>query len=348
MGAASKQRRPWRGWTRYSDERLLDLRLRDLELRLESGWLARCVRRLYEELDERGVRFRPHVWLSNEWFSPDGVPGIAIPFYLAHPRLIELEQRQMLEVEGGSTAGCMRILRHEVGHALDTAFRLHFKPGWHRTFGRYSEPYPDSYRPRPGSRSYVLHLASWYAQAHPAEDYAETFAVWLTPRSSWRQRYREWPKALAKLRYLDSLMKDWVIGRAPRVRSTAKVDPASRSAQTLRDYYRKKRERYGADWPSLYDRDLPRIFSADPEHRQNPTASGFLRSIRRDIGSTVSEWTGVHAYTIDQVLADVIERCRELKLRLAIPAAEARTQAVLLLTVHTMNSLQTGRYEVPV
>ena len=28
-----------------------------------------------------------------------------------------------------------------------------------------------------------------YAASHPEEDFAETFAVWLTPRSNWRQSF---------------------------------------------------------------------------------------------------------------------------------------------------------------
>ena len=87
------------------------------------------------------------MWLSSEWFSPDGIPGIAIPFYLAHPRLRKLEHRQILEVEGGTEGECMRILRHEAGHAIDTAYRLHRRKRWREIFGSFSQPYPDSYRP---------------------------------------------------------------------------------------------------------------------------------------------------------------------------------------------------------
>ena len=81
-------------------------------------------RGLADELEARGVTFRPHYWLSDEWFTPDGVPGVAIPFYLAHPRLAKLELAQMLEVEGGDATSCLRILRHEVGHAIDNAYEL--------------------------------------------------------------------------------------------------------------------------------------------------------------------------------------------------------------------------------
>ena len=81
------------------------------------------VERLYAELERRGIRFRPHVWFSTEWFSPDGIPGIAIPFYVGHPRLQRLEQRMVGKVEGGTRKWRLRILRHEAGHALDSALR---------------------------------------------------------------------------------------------------------------------------------------------------------------------------------------------------------------------------------
>lgn len=341
------ERKPRRGWTRCSDQRLLEQRLRDLDLRIERTWLQSCVNRLYRELENRGILFRPHVWLSTEWFSPDGIPGIAIPFYLAHPRLMRLERREMLQVEGGTDAACMRILRHEAGHALDTAYRLHFKPAWRKAFGRYAQRYPDYYIPKPDSRSYVLHLDSWYAQAHPAEDFAETFAVWLKPRSAWRQRYRDWPKVLRKLRYVEREMSASVVERPPRVRSRRQVDPVSRMSQTLGDYYDKKRARYHAPWPEFYDRDLYRLFSDDPRYRDRPTAASFLRSMRAELRESVAEWTGVHPYTIDQVLQDMMERARELRLRLAVSPRRAKTRAVLLLTVHTMNCLYVGRYEIP-
>jgi hypothetical protein len=331
----------------FTDDRLLDQRLRDLDLRIGGTWIQACVERLHEELESRGIRFRPHVWLSTEWFSPDGVPGIALPFYLAHPRLIRLERKQMLEAEGGTEAECMRILRHEAGHALDSAFRLHFKPSWRKMFGRYSKPYPDIYRPRPNSRNYVLHLDAWYAQAHPAEDFAETFAVWLTPRSRWRQDYREWPSVLRKLRYVDRLIQEDVIDNPPRVQSRASVDPVHRLSQTLREYYDKKRKRYGAHGPHQFDRDLRRLFSDDPRFATRPTGASVLRGLRRELRTAVAEWTGAHPYTTDQVLQEMIDRCRTLKLRLAIPAAKARSQAMILITVQTMNCLNMRRYEIP-
>jgi len=159
-------------WVRLSDEELLKKRFCDLRLSLKNTAVERHMRKLERDLRRRGIRFRPHLWLSTEWFSPDGVPGIAVPFYMAHPRLMRLERKQMAQVEGGNANWLLRILRHELAHALDNAFRLRRRKGWRRIFGKASRPYPDIYRARPASRNYVLHLGHWYAQSHPTEDFA--------------------------------------------------------------------------------------------------------------------------------------------------------------------------------
>ena len=259
---------------------------------------------------------------------------------------MKLERKQMLEVEGGTDTECMRILRHEAGHALDTAFRLHFRRQWRELFGSFAQRYPDFYKPKPKSRKYVLHLPAWYAQAHPAEDFAETFAVWLTPRSRWRRRYKGWP-ALDKLEYIDELMSE-LAGTKPRNRTRTKVEPISEIRTTLREHYRRKREKYDFDWPAVYDRDLRRIFSDDPRHKARPSAASFLRSVRREVRQIVAEGTGVHQYTIDHVLENMINRCKELKLRVATPTREARRRVMIVLTVQVMNVLHSGYHRIAV
>lgn len=331
-------------WTKLPDEELLDWRIRDLELRIEGTWLIERVGQLYEELERKNLLFRPHVWLSDEWFTPDGVPGIAIPFYLAHPRLIHLERRQMFEAEGSTRDWCMRILRHEAGHALDNAFRLHRRRRWREVFGRISEPYPEFYQPRPYSKRFVLHLDSWYAQSHPAEDFAETFAVWLRPKSGWRRAYRGWP-ALKKLEYVDTLMGE-IAGQKPPVRSRATQDSSSQLKKTLREYYVEKRTRYGEEHPDFYDRDLRRLFVDRQQTASRRLASAFLRRIREEIRRKVSYWTGEYQYTIDQVLQEMIERCEELELRVERPEEELKQEAMILLTVQTMNYLHGGYHRV--
>src|SRR5512134_2069877 len=210
-------------WAALPDEQLLDLRLCDLDVKIAGSTLEDRITQLYQELDARGLRFHPHFWLSDEWFCPDDVPGIAIPFYLAHPRLAKLELNQMLEVEGGDPDWCMRIMRHEAGHAIENAFRIRRLRSRQQIFGRSSEPYPKYYSPRPYSRSFVRHLDVWYAQSHPDEDFAETFAVWLTPDSTWADRYKDWP-VLKKLQYMDGLMRG-LADSAPKVVTTEEIDP---------------------------------------------------------------------------------------------------------------------------
>jgi hypothetical protein len=330
-------------WAELDDEALLDIRMCDLPLAIE-GTIAERIAELREELAARGLQFPLHFYLSDEWFTPDGATAIAVPFYLAHPRLARLEEAQMLEVEGGEHDWCMRILRHEAGHALDNAFRLRLRRQRRRLFGLPSKPYPEFYTPKPYSKSFVLHLDAWYAQSHPDEDFAETFAVWLTPNSEWRQRYAGWP-ALKKLEYVDSLMTS-LRGKSPRVTNVSEVEPLAKLRKTLGQQYRNKRRYYGVDHPNFYDRDLRRLFSEAPEFARNMTAARFIGRIRRPTRRLVAGWTGIYQYTIDQVLEEMVARSRELKLRLAVPEDQARQEFAVLLTVQAMNYLHSGGHRV--
>ena len=324
-------------WASLPDGKLLQLRLKDLKVTVEGTWLERRLEDLYDELDQRGLRIRPHAWISSEWFSPQDTPGIAIPFYLAHPRLMRLERKMMIDVEGGTVADCMRILRHEAGHVVQHAYQLQRRRRWQELFGRSSTRYPKYYRPNPASRRHVHHLPMWYAQSHPDEDFAETFAVWLTPRSNWRKRYVGWP-ALKKLQYVDELMAE-VAAQKPLLTRRFRVDPLSRLTQTLADHYAKKQAHYAVDHAKFYDRDLRRLFSDHPKHRRSPTAATFLRRNRAKIRQIVSKWTGEYQLTLDAVFDDVIGRCRELELRAAGSERQLRMDFVVFLTAKTVHSL---------
>ena len=340
-----RPRRPKPIWAGWPDETLLEVRLCDLGVRIEDTPLERRIAEVNAELSARGIRFRAHFWLSEEWFTPDGVPGVAIPFYLAHPRLARLELSQMLEVEGGTRAWCLRILRHEVGHAIDNAYRLQRRRRRQKLFGLSSTPYPEVYLPKPYSRSFVLHLDPWYAQSHPDEDFAETFAVWLTPGSQWRKRYADWPTVLRKLEYMDALMTE-IADRDPLVTTTRVVEPLHTIRRSLGQHYQKKRAHYGVDYPNVYDRDLRRLFSDAPEHAGNAPADRFLKRIRRDVRRPVSRWTETYQYTIDQVLEDIIGRCGALGLHLRHSEERTRQDFTVLLTVQTMHYLHSGRHRV--
>jgi hypothetical protein len=323
----------------------MDLRLCDLELKIE-GELEKLVGQVYQELGERGVHMRPHVWISDDWFCPDGVPGFAVPFYLAHPRLARLEQNQMLEVEGGTPDWCLRILRHELGHAVENAYLIRRLRPRQKLFGKSSEKYPKYYIPRPYSRSFVQHLDFWYAQSHPDEDFAETFAVWLTPGSDWAARYRGW-RALHKLQYVDELMRS-LVDRPAAVTTTRTVDPLRSIRKTLREHYEERRRHYGVGTGDQYDRELRKLFSDQPEHARNLKAARFLKRLRKDARRLVRRFTGEYLYTIDQVLGIMIDRCEKLNLRLATDEAQARQEFLVFLTAQTMNYLHSGRHRVAV
>src|SRR5262245_16067937 len=222
-----------------SDETLLATRLCDLPIKLEGTLMERRVKRLHRELETRNIFALPHAWLSEEFFNPDEVLGFAIPFYLAHRRLMRLERNQMLEVEGAGEAECRRIFRHEAGHAIDDAYELHRRDGYHRLFGDARTPYPESYKPIPQGRAEGINPANWDAQAHPVEDFAETFAIWLNPHLDWRREYKAWP-ALEKLEYVDGLMRE--IGHKPPLNpDQSEAEPLGTLRRTLGEHYAEKR-----------------------------------------------------------------------------------------------------------
>jgi hypothetical protein len=204
--------------------------------------------------------------------------------------------------------------------------------------------YPDYYTPKPYSKSFVLHLDSWYAQSHPDEDFAETFAVWLNPKSDWNARYTDWP-ALKKLQYIDTLMSD-IAGKAMIVRTRRKVEPLQGLRKTLRAHYERKRRHYGVEHPHFYDRDLRKLFSDRPEHAANMKAARFIARVRREVRRMVASWTGEYQYTIDQVIENMIKRANQLNLRLPGPEEHAKLDFTILLTVQTMNYLHSGRHRV--
>ena len=330
---AAARSRPTRrhplAWERLSDDQLLSLRFCDLHLTIAGTDLELAIERLYRELATRGIRFRPHCWLAQEWFSPDGVPGIAIPFYLAHPRLMSIERRFMREVEGGNRNWLMRILRHEAGHAIDSAYRLRRRRHWRDVFGPASLPYPDTYRPRPGSRRFVQHLGAWYAQAHPTEDFAETFAVWLKPNSPWRREYSGWP-AFAKLEYIDGLAAE--IGDAkPPVNDRTRIEDVADETRTLRQHYEDKLARYRMPRRSGADELLLKVFTTAPRRRSAPKAASVLRELRNPLRQQIVRSGAFSEYLVHQVLRLMVDRCEGLDLYVRGSRRELKGQLVWVI-----------------
>ena len=225
------------GWEAVR-KRLLGRRICDLGLRVEGSPIEPFIRQLRRELAAKGLGYTPGIYLTDTWGCPDKVPIIGVPFYLACTQLGRIE----LELTGGleDTQTVMQILRHETGHAINYAFRLWEEPGWSDRFGVFSKPYRDTFRPNPLSRRFVRHIFSspygyTYAQKHPDDDFAETFAVWLTPRSGWRRKYRTWP-AIHKLRYIDRLMRR-IRDERPKCTGGRLVEPVSELNIPLAEHY---------------------------------------------------------------------------------------------------------------
>src|SRR5450631_247516 len=311
VGSRRPHQRPY-AWEILSDDQLLSLRFCDLKLAIQGTELEPAIERLYRELAMRGIRFRPHCWLAPEWFSPDGIPGIAIPFYLAHRRLMSIERRFMREVEGGNRNWLMRILRHEAGHAIDSAYRLRRRRHWRDVFGPASLPYPDTYRPRPGSRRFVQHLGAWYAQAHPTEDFAETFAVWLKPNSAWRREYLGWP-AFAKLEYIDGVAAE-IGDTKPPVSERTRIEDIAEENRTLRQHYEHKLARYRMPRRSGADELLLKVFTTVPRRRSAPKAASVLREMRGSLRNQFVRRGAFSEYLVHQVLRLMIERSEGLDL----------------------------------
>jgi len=331
-------------WTNLSDEDLLERKISHLGLKLEGTDLQPLVQQLYDELSQKGLAFHPPVHVGDEWFVPVGIPAIFTPFFLAHDRLRKLERKMVLEVEGEAPEAFMRLIRHEAAHAYAYAYQLYKKKKWQRTFGlTSSEETPQFYRPRPYSHSYVLHLDDWYAQSHPDEDFAETFAVWLTPADDWRKRYQGW-KALQKLEYVDELMRS-LAGKPPLHHPQYDVAEYDCLNLKLKTYYARKRKLYEDSYPNFYDNDLQQLFAAGPEVVGRVKASTYLRQHRRQLMDSVCQWTNEKKYRVNKLLNRLIERCEQLNLYIKADDAQQNLQVSAYITTLVMNYLFTGKFK---
>jgi hypothetical protein len=235
-------------WRTMNSQTFMQTPLRELKLPFRGSWVHSLFRLVAEELKDSDLPV-PSVWISDDWFCPDGVFGFAVPFYLFHPKLIRLQEAKVGEAEGSNEPWCLKLLRHEIGHAIDNAFNLREMAGRKEIFGDSRRRYPKAYNPNPQSKDYVLHLEGYYAQSHPDEDWAETFAVWLDPHSNWEHKYKRWPKAMEKLLFMDYAMEQ-IAGQKPSLRTRQPVEPLSYLDKTLGQHYRalaRQKQKYSAD-----------------------------------------------------------------------------------------------------
>lgn len=329
--------------TPHPDPDLLRRPIKDLGLRLEGSPLERYVHQLYRELERKGLRrFRPRCYLTDEWGCPSGEPVIGIPFYLADPKLQALE-KAMNDLE--DEREIMMYLRHEAGHAFNYAYEVYKREDWKALFGPFRRPYRDRYRPVPFSKRFVRHIAGWYAQKHPDEDFAETFAVWLTPRSNWRKRYRGWG-ALHKLRYVDRIARKFADHEPLRPMGETDITVEEMDV-TIEEFYRStSADESQAIHDLPLDTDLTDIFIRATRRRNGiRPAAQLLAERRKEITDKVTYWTGVRRPLVKTLVERIEARVRELGLAVEQSREAA---AVVEITAYTttlaMNYLTRGRF----
>ena len=318
---------------------LLSQRISDIGLEIRGTLLEKLVGQLYEEIAAKGLEFRPPVYLSDQWGCPDGTPLIGVPFYLADARLSKIEEDYSSAVENAEES--MRYLRHEAGHAFNYAYRLYDRPDWRKMFGPYSRPYRERYRADPFSHEFVRHIHGWYAQKHPDEDFAETFAVWLTPGLDWRRAYEGWG-ALAKLEYVDRVMKE-IAHQIPEVPEPSEDDlPVTAMQYTVAEHYKENEETIPIRDQRIFDGDLSTIFVTVEHAPGAALAADFISRHKREIVTRISYWTGENASVVRQFVDFLAERAAQLGLRLGGLEAATLIELTAFGTAVMMNYRHTN------
>jgi len=325
---------------------LLNTRVSDLKLRIEGSPVEPLIKQVKRELEIKGIKFMPAFYLTDSWGCPDEVPAVGLPFYLADRRLARIEEEQTGEIEDVRTT--LMYLRHEVGHALNYAYRLWEWEGWSETFGKFSKPYRDVFLPDPSSRDFVRHLVHSqygrsYAQKHPDEDFSETFAIWLTPRSGWRRKYRFWP-ALRKLAFVAKLMRGVRNRSLPMVASGPLVNPVSGMTMPLAEHYGQRAERYRAAAQGYVDDKLSHVFPRVRAKALIPSAQ-FMRRHRNQLAASISVWAGLEAEEVLTILDKLEDRARFLNLKMPRgKGSEKLVEITSLATSLAKDFAYTGRF----
>jgi hypothetical protein len=334
----------------FRESSLWSTPIRDLGLTIGGTRLEPILAEFEDELRRLGLtRLKPRFYLSTEWGVPFQTVAIAIPFYLARPELTAIHQERMGHVEGFDRADILRYLRHEMGHVVSYAYRLYDEEEWIIRFGSITQPYEDEYRPEPFSRRYVRHLPGWYAQKHPDEDWAETFAVWMTPGVDWRREYDGWPEALGKLTYCDRTLAR-ILDHEPLVTDDERDEDVAELDYSVGEYY--DDEEADALEPPAFPPGLDGALRAIFERLGDSAAAGdgrragsLIRSHERGLMENVFRWTGHFPERTRILLRHLAERAEQLELGYA-PAQEGDAVVALttLVTALAMNHVHRGTY----
>jgi hypothetical protein len=322
----------------YSDCEIEALKICDLSLELPECYQAQ-VEKLERQLKTKGILWRPYFWLADEWFSPDGVPGIAIPFFLCHPRLQKLSTKYLGSCEGKTLAEFYKLICHETGHAIDNAYQLRKKKRRQKLFGLTSTTYPKSYTPRSDSTDYVTHLEDFYAQAHPDEDWAETFAVWLNEKR--RNKIYHGTKAEIKLNYLDEVMQNLKSGQE----KTSKEKPLhyKKDDRTIKEFFLERRQELKLNKNNYYDKVIMNDFSKK-KHATN--AFNYINKIQKEIIQNIEKKSAKDSWVIEKCLNDIKRECK--KENYSLKYSNKKTKQVLLnhINLHIDDFVKKGNTQV--
>jgi len=323
---------------------LYNTRICDLPIRIAGSPIEPFIKKLYGELEHKKLKFRPQFYLSDSWGCPNQVPVMGIPFYLSDHRLARIEAEQTGEIEDARMI--MMLMRHETGHAINYAYRLWEYPGWSDIFGTFTKRYHDSFNPNPYSKQFVKHLITFhygrnYAQKHPDDDFAETFAVWLTPRSVWRIKYRYWP-AMNKLKYVDELMKQ-IRKKNPVCRGGELLNPVEEMTILVADHYGEKGKHLREAAMGYVDDTLKDIFP-DLKSRNMVDADELIHNHRRELKERTIRWSGLDEDEVDSILNKLENRASFLGLKLKLSErSEKLKELTALCTSFALNFIYTGR-----
>lgn len=289
-----------------NQDEILALKLKQLKVDISGSWVEPLIKQVFEELESFGLKWRPHIWVSNEWFCPDGVPGVAIPFYLLSKKLIKMEKENVGFIEGHTDISFLKLFRHEVGHAFDNAFKLRNKHLRQSIFGSSKLEYKKYYSPKKYSTSYVKHLPLNYAQAHPDEDFAETFAFVISGKHNkkFNQSLIVRKKINFILQSLDSAKRS-----RPKLNNKYKFEELNHDQRTLKSYYRQRRK--DLNITNINTKDFLQSFSDDPSEYQ---ASKYLLARMKEIKSEVAEHVGTRTYHLDEIVKDIYQNLNKKKL----------------------------------
>lgn len=211
----------------------LDVPISELSSKI-SGNFLKLIKQVEAEAARKKIKFKPEYYLGIGWGCVNKSVSIEIPFWFQNETLTAIEDE--MAYDGVENESEIKMgLRHEFGHALNYAYKLYLDAEWRKLFGNFNKKYSDYYRFNPWSKRHVKHLPDYYAQKHPDEDWAETFAVWLTPGSNWRRIYAKTP-ALQKLLYVDKKM-DEIAGKEPLNKRIKRDAPIEKARMTIREFY---------------------------------------------------------------------------------------------------------------